>query len=109
MRLETGMLVKTNYGQFTYRIVSIRRNCTCPNPGTVVDLWAAGRQPPPTAEHVHLVCKAVAHATCMPLATEDTSDFYLNGYSEKDLKSVWSEKDYIEVLGSDTPVQSTFF
>lgn len=44
MRLEVGMIIKTNYGTGPYRILDIERGCTCP-------LYLDDK---PTPEHIHL-------------------------------------------------------
>ncbi len=52
MRLEIGMLIKTNYSDGPYRIIDIERGCTCPSYLDEIEM----DDPPPQPPHLHLVC-----------------------------------------------------
>ncbi len=104
MRLEPGMLIKTNYSG-PYRIVSIIRGCTCPLYMDDINREGAPEQPP----HIHLTC-------CAPDNPRDR--YWLNWYDEETLLSLTqsycghkTELDYdiIIILDNDRPVQGSLF
>lgn len=95
MRIEAGMLVKTNYNTGPYLVKSVTRGCTCP----AYDDWinSGEEDAPDSRPHMHLVC-----------SRPDGKDrFYLGGIDEDTLKSIWIDGDAIEVLPAEAPVQST--
>lgn len=103
MRLEPGMLIKTNYSG-PYRIQSIKRDCTCPLYIDEINM----ADPPPTPSHIHIVCT-------MP---GGSGKYWLGHWLEDSLLSLTksycggkTELDYdrIEVLPSDQPIQLTMF
>lgn len=103
MRLEPGMLIKTNYSG-PYRILKIERGCTCPLYLDELDF----DDPPPQPPHIHLT-----------LTNPDGSGrMYLNYFVEETLtslqKTICGQKaeldyDYIIVLDQDKPVQQSLF
>ena len=103
MRLEPGMLIKTNYSG-PYRIKEIERGCRCPLYIDTLDM----DNPPPQPEHIHLT-----------LTNPDgTGRFYLNHYIEETLtsldKSYCGQKkepdyDHIIVIPNEDPLQLTLF
>jgi len=104
MRLEPGMLIKTNYSG-PYRIVSITRGCTCPLYLDEINM----KDPPDQPPHIHLTC-------CDPDTPRKL--YWLNWYDEETLLSLTqsycgqkTELDYdvIIVLDNDKPVQRTLF
>jgi len=88
MRLEIGDIVKTSYGTGPYVIKSIFRNCTGPAPLDEINL----DNPPESLHHINLTLEG---------------GFYLNGYKETTLKSVWNN-DYLIYCGQREQVQATF-
>ena len=95
LRLEVGDIVKTNYGTGPYRILKICRGCTCPSPADELNMI----NPPGSAPHMHLVCARLGDDPHSP-------KFYLNGFDEKTLKSVWSS-DYLQIVKNNRLVQMT--
>ncbi len=103
MKLEPGMLIKTNYSG-PYRIVKIKRGCTCPSYVDSINSTNPKPQPP----HIHLEC-----------TDPDGSDHFCLGYfCEETLKSLWKtccgnkeelDYDWIEILDNDTPIQLSLF
>jgi hypothetical protein len=73
MRLEKGILIRTNYSG-PYRIMDIRRGCTCPSYLDSIDM----ENPPAQRPHVDLVCSR----------PDGTGRFYLNGWIEGTLRSI---------------------
>lgn len=101
-RLETGMLIKTNYSG-PYRIKEVERACTCPSYLDEISMDDPPERPP----HVHLVVTK----------PDGKGVFWLNGFVEETLLSVdktyCGEKkqlghDRIIILLQDKPVQLTF-
>lgn len=88
MRLEVGDRVKTSYGTGPYVICEILRNCTCPAPLDEINM----EDPPDSPAHIHLILKG---------------RYYLGGYEEETLRSVWSD-DYLIYCEQQGPVQTTF-
>ena len=103
-RLETGMLIKTNYSG-PYRIRSITRNCTCPD---YVDIINNLDKAKPRPSHIHLACS---------LPDRPQVQFYLNGFNEQTLKSIGKyynetdelEQDSIIIMEQDQPIQKSLF
>ena len=100
MKLEIGMLIKTNYSG-PYRIVDIIRGCTCPLYLDEINM----KDPPNQPEHIHIVC---SH----PDKPRDL--YWLNHWNEKTLLSLdksycghKTELDYdrIIILENDRPIQ----
>lgn len=98
MKLEAGMLIKTNYSG-PYRIVSISRDCTC-----------SGRHQDrtPAPPHIHLTLSR----------PDGTGTFYLNRFDEETLLSLDKtycgnkeelDCDRIIVMEQDRPIQASLF
>ena len=103
VRLESGMLIKTNY-LGPYRIVEVMRNCTCPSYVDEINMV----NPPEREAHMHLVLSG----------PDGKGIFYLNGFNEQTLLSLnktfcghKKEFDYdrIIILAQDRPIQGTLF
>ena len=103
VRLESGMLIKTNY-LGPYRIVEVMRNCTCPSYVDEINMV----NPPEREAHMHLVLSG----------PDGKGIFYLNGFNEQTLLSLnktfcghKKELDYdrIIILEQDRPIQGTLF
>lgn len=103
MRLEIGMLIKTNYSG-PYRIKKIIRGCTCQGYIETLSL----RDPPLGRPHIDIVCTR----------PDRTGVFYLNRWDEDTLRSLDKtycgmktklDYDVIEVMDCDNPVQMTLF
>ena len=94
MRLEIGMLIKTSYSTGPYRIIGIKRGCTCSSYLDSINM----KEPPLRSEHIHL-------SLCNPEKKRDR--YWLSGYDEESLASVDSE-DYLILLPQDKPIQSIF-
>lgn len=95
IRLEKGMLIKTNYGTRLYRILLVKRGCTCPSYSDSINL----RNPPDSPEHMHIILED---------PDNKRSKFYLGWYIEETLTHI-DGKDKIEILESDGPVQGSLF
>lgn len=80
-RLREGMIVRTSYGTGPYVVTNITHGCTCPSFLDSLDM----SNPPASAPHLHITCRRVG---------EKRSDYFLNGYDEDTLMSVWSD-DYL--------------
>lgn len=98
MKLEPGMLIKTNYSG-PYRIKGVTRGCTCN--GRLQDATVS----PP---HIHLHCS-------LP---DGTGNFYLHRFDEETLLSLDETycghkkelaPDWIVVMEQDKPVQASLF
>ena len=89
-RLLIGTIVKTSYGTGPYVITKIIRDCTCEG---YIDFLNMGKDAPKSKPHVHLECEEPQ--------SKNHSKFYLNGYDENTLHSVWN-KDYLIVCAEDT-------
>lgn len=96
IRLEKGMLIKTNYGTGPYRIISVKRGCTCPSYLDSINL----RDPPDRPEHIHIYLEDPDN--------KRKSKSFLGGYIEETLTHL-DGKDKIEILKSDGPVQGSLF
>ena len=92
MKLEKGMVIKTNYGERIYKIRSIRKGCTCTKYTDVIN----GKNTP-SEIHNHLV-------VCDLDETRDP--YYLNGYRD-DGSSVWYDDKIIIVKSNQC--QLSFF
>lgn len=84
--LREGMYVRTSYNTGPYLIVEIVRNCTCPSYHDDISM----DNPPPSAPHIHLRVKK-------PSDTPRNHPYYLGGYDEETLHSVWG-KDRLYVV-----------
>ena len=98
MRIEIGSIVKTNYSTGPYRVVRIIRGCTCPS---FLDKLNSKGPPQKSKPHIHLIVRGM-------VGHDKRSTFYLNGYDENTLKSVWDD-DEIILCESDKLIQTTFF
>ena len=103
MRLEKGMLIKTNYSG-PYRIMQIVRGCTCPLYADVLDM----AEPPPQPPHLHLTLTS----------PDGSGKSYLGHFVEESLLSLHktycgfkTEPDFdrIIVMKSDIPIQTSMF
>lgn len=103
MRLEPGMLIKTNYSG-PYRIKHVARDCVCPKYLDEINM----DNPPPQRPHIHLECSR----------QDGTGKFWLNGWDEETLQSLDKSHcghktelgfDTITVLESDQPIQLSLF
>lgn len=92
--LEVGQIIKTNYNTGPYRIKSIHRECTCPE-----CIRSINGDDSPSLKHIHLIVKDL---------NGGRGDYYLNGYNEETLKSVWSD-DYLILCEDDQPIQISLF
>lgn len=81
-RIKKGMILRTSYGTGPYRVIEVTKGCTCPSFTDAVTLLGDA---PPSKPHVHCMCRKVG---------ERTGFYWLNGYDENTLQSVWS-KDYL--------------
>jgi len=77
--LRVGMFVRTSYGSGPYEITHILRDCTCPECLDTIEM----NDPPPTKPHIHL--------TCIKPGSSGRSKFWLGGYDEETLESVWTK------------------
>lgn len=94
-RLEKGMLIKTNYGTGPYRVISVKRGCTCPSCRYSNNFRDAPKRP----EHIHIFCEDPGN--------KRRNKSYLGGYIEETLTHL-NGKDKIEILESDGPIQGSF-
>lgn len=81
-RIKKGMILRTSYGTGPYRVIELTKGCTCPSFTDAITLLGDA---PPSKPHVHCSCRLVG---------ERTGFYWLNGYDENTLRSVWSE-DYL--------------
>ncbi len=104
MRLEKGMLIKTNYSEQAYRIVEIERGCTCPTYINKLDMDDPPAQPP----HLHLTLTR----------PDGSGKFWISHFIEETLCSLEKtycgfkkepDVDHIIILGQDRLVQQTLF
>lgn len=86
MRLREGMYVRTNYNTGPYQIINILRDCTCPKYLDEIDM----DNPPASRPHIHMTVRK-------PGDSPRRNPYYLNGYDEETLHSVWS-KDRLYVV-----------
>ena len=96
MRLEVGDIVKTNYGTGPYDISHILRDCTCPKYLDSIEM----ENPPASKPHIHLTCRDPENPRRL---------YWLNGYDERTLKSVWSPDDCLIYCGQNKSVQLSLF
>lgn len=103
MRLEIGMLIRTNYSG-PYRIIDIRRGCTCSAYLDELDQDDPPKGPP----HIHLELTG----------PDGKGRFYLNRWDEENLQSLDKsycgfkatlDYDKIFILEQDRPVQGSLF
>lgn len=97
-KLNVGDLVKTNYDTGQYRIIKIERGCTCPRYIDSLDDGLDGYKAPASRPHIHLTVETL----------DGKGPYYLNGFDEETLWSVWNN-DRLELLPPDTPVQTSMF
>ncbi len=84
MKLREGMYVRTNYNTGPYQIIYIMRDCTCPKYLDEIDM----DKPPLSKPHIHL--------TLIKPGGPLRGKFFLNGYDEETLISVWdSDRLYV--------------
>lgn len=87
-RLTKGMLIETNYSG-PYRIVSIRRGCTCPDPVDEINNPGDAKDRVP---HIHLTLSN----------PNGKGRFWINGILEEKLRSIKKSYCNKEKLGFDT-------
>lgn len=95
MKLNPGMLIKTNYRTGPYRIKKIIRGCTCAHLLAQINM----KNPPDLPTHLHLILTT----------PEGRGEFYLNYYDEQTLTSYGpgsyeGTKDRIIILTKDRPL-----
>ena len=73
MKLQPGMLIRTNYSG-PYRIVDVERGCTCPRYLDELDM----DDPPPQVPHIHITCTR----------PNGKGRYWLNNWDEKTLLSL---------------------
>lgn len=95
MRLETGDIVSTSYNSGPYRITRIDRGCNCPE---YLKSLSGDRSASP--RHIHLTCESL---------DGKQGPFYLSGYDDETLKSVWNNDFLIPLPGGGTPIQASLF
>ena len=78
-RLNVGDIVRTSYGTGPYEVTHIERDCDCPS---FMDSLTYLNEAPKSPRHTHLTCKKVGERHRDP--------YYLNGYEEETLLSVWN-------------------
>jgi len=101
VKLEKGMLIKTNYSG-PYRILDIERGCTCSSYLDELNM----DDPPQQPKHMHLVLTR----------PDGTGRFWLNYFIEETMESIgpticggeWGH-DRIIALDQDKPVQMELF
>jgi hypothetical protein len=71
------MYVRTNYNTGPYQITIIMRDCTCPKYLDEINMV----DPPASKPHIHIVG--------IKPGGSKRNQFYLNGYDEETLTSVW--------------------
>jgi hypothetical protein len=88
--LAVGDLIKTNYNTGPYRVVEIKRGCTCP--AYLDELNSGGRTLPPAPDHLHITCVKPADA-------RQKGYYWLNRYLEEKgrIRSVDSDDEVIVV------------
>ena len=103
-KLTKGMVIKSSYDNWTYRIQSVVRGCTCPAYLDEIDM----DDPPPRAPHIHVKCTDM----------NDKGEYWFNWYDEETLRSIdtsWCGMkrflgyDYIVILPNDKPIQMELF
>ena len=77
--LREGMYVRTSYDTGPYQIITITRNCICPEYLDEIEM----DDPPPSRPHIHM--------TCIKPGGPKRNKFYLGGYDEETLESVWTK------------------
>ena len=102
MRLEVGDIIKTNYSTGPYTILQIERGCTCPK--YLDEIESTFENPaPPSKPHIHLVVLGMCDH-------HKGRKYWLNGYDDDTLKSVWNDDYLIPVTDIDRPpVQISMF
>jgi len=103
VKLEPGMLIKTNYSG-PYRIKRVRRGCTCPNYIDSLNM----KNPPASPSHIHLEVTR----------PDGTGDFSVCRFFEESLmslnKTYCGHKDVLDydrifIIDQDRPIQMTLF
>lgn len=88
--IQVGDIVRTSYGTGPYRVDEIIRGCTCPK---FTDELRLGDDAPPSAPHIHLLLADLRRGR------EHDGPSMLAGYDEDTLKSVWGDRDSLEIIG----------
>lgn len=95
MRMETGDIVNTSCNSGPYRITRIDRGCNCPE---YLKSLIGDKSDSP--RHIHLTCESLDGRH---------GKFYLNGYDDETLKSVWNHDFLIPLPPDGTPIQTSLF
>jgi len=90
--IDVGSNLITNYGERKYIVQSIIKGCICPHPLNYKNSTSASRV------HFHCIVK-----------DESLRKFYLSGYDEKTLISVWNTDDRLILQNNNKPTQLSFF
>lgn len=91
-RLSIGDVVQTNYGTGPYRVIDIKRGCTCQNYLDALEF--GGDEAPRSASHMHLTC--VTSSTPTQKRYRGRELRWLNGFVETSdgrIVSVWSDDE----------------
>jgi len=97
--IKIGDRFRTNYGYGTYIVTQIKRGCTCPEYVRSLD-----GDDSPSPPHVHIVCRENPPR----FESHKDRDFYVNGYDEETLRSVWND-DYLILLPPESGDQLSLF
>lgn len=90
--IQVGDIFQTSYGTGPYRAVAIYRGCTCPRYLDEINM----ADPPHSPPHIHIVCRRSDR--------DKEHNFYVSGYDETTLRSVWND-DCLEVIERPAGVQ----
>jgi len=98
--LRVGDRFMTSYGSGPYIVTKIMRGCTCPEYVRSLD-----GDETPSRPHVHIICREDPPR----FERHEDLDFYVNGYDEETLHSVWREGDYLIPLQPQPGDQASLF
>jgi len=101
MTLRRGDVIETNYGTGPYVVEEVVRGCTCPS---YLEEINCDGGPAPSPEHVHQVLRLES-----PPDGRMNGPFYLNGYDEETLESVWSDDRIVRLDRHAVGVQLGLF
>lgn len=102
MRLEKGMVVRTNYDTGPFRIIGITRECVCPH---ILDTINRFDSAPPLPAHTHLWLRYITKDH------NEGKEAFIGYLDEESLRTYgeggeWSG-DEIILCESEEPVQNT--
>jgi hypothetical protein len=89
------MYVRTNYNTGPYEILSITRGCTWASYLDTINM----AEPPASPPHIHITC-------CAP--GNPRNKYWLNGYDEETLRSVWG-RDRLYVVSPQAIFKQLLF